>query len=569
MKKFLYLMLAFALALPLMPFVVLADSNEKQGKSYSEMHVDPASVGSKGISPMSGTFIQPWLYNSFTELEWEQEIAEWKLLGIEYIIMGDVATINTNDFSVKAAYPTKLEGATMTGDSLTKLFEKCSANGIKLILGTGNTEGGWGYTDFSNSANADVFKKVCTRFADIAEDVYNLYYDEYPDTFAGFYFVPELYNTSQVDSPASRKRYVDGLTGGMDILLDKITEINPSIPFFMSPYVNLFGGNWVSKDYDNLATFWSEFFASGSFRDGDVLIPQDSCGAGGCDSAHLEDMTRAYRRGVDNCGKDIKLWSNCEIFIQPKDLEETGFTTWSSMPVGDMIEHFYIVSKYVDRIFTFAYPHYIGTVTTVDGYYDTYINYLETGELDSEPPKAPDTFRTLFNNVSGVKCLNVYWSGMYDNYGIHRINIYKNGEFFTFRVPERKGSTGRKSYPNTFYDLTYTEDTAEAVTYEFEAIDCAGNVSERVKLLVEPGSVPNGVKLGSPYKGPIDVSDDASKAESSEVSVASVAESTAAAESTASIGEAADNTGWIIAACGAAAAIIAAVAIVIGRRKKK
>ncbi len=45
------------------------------------------------------------------------------------------------------------------------------------------------------------------------------------------------------------------------------------------------------------------------------------------------------------------------------------------MPIGDMIEHVYIVSKYVDRIFTFAYPHYIGTVTTVDGYYNTYVSH--------------------------------------------------------------------------------------------------------------------------------------------------------------------------------------------------
>lgn len=572
MKRFLYLILAFMLTAPLFTFVASA-RDEALPKDYSSFRVDPSSVGSKGISPMSGAFISPWLYNGFTDTEWEQEISEWKLLGIEYIIMADVATVNIDDdYSIQAAFPTKLEGATQTSDSVTKIFEKCSANDIKVIIGTGNTSGGWGYIDVSNSANVETLKKVCARFADIAEDIYGIYHDKYKDSFAGFYFAPELFNSSQVDNEKNRKHYVDGLTTGMNVLLDRLTAIDPGIPFFMSPYVNLFGGSWVSKNYDNLSTFWKEFFETGHFRDGDVLIPQDSCGAGGCDTAHLEDMTKAYRNAVDNCGKDIKLWSNCEIFIQPKDLNENGFTTWSTMPIGDMIEHFYIVSKYVDRIFTFAYPHYIGTVTTVDGYYNTYVDYLKTGVLDSEPPKAPDTFRTMFNNAGGTMCLNVYWSGMYDNYGIHRINIYKNGEFFTFRVPDRKNyASARSSYPNNFYDLTYTKDTTETVTYEFEPIDCAGNVGERTTLVVEPGSVPNGVKLGSPYKGPKEPEPEKSEAPSGEESESSESAVTSEAVSQPETEPSASRRGLVIGICCGAAAVAAVIAVCFaaGRRKKK
>lgn len=549
--------------------------DEVLSKDYSSFQVDPSSVGSKGISPMSGAFISPWLYNGFTDAEWEQEISEWKLLGIEYIIMADVATVNIDDnYSIQAAFPTKLEGATQTSDSVTKIFEKCSANDIKVIIGTGNTSGGWGYIDVTNSANIETFKKVCARFADIAEDIYSIYYDKYKDSFAGFYFAPELFNSSQVDYEGSRKRYVEGLTTGINVLLDRLTALDESIPFFMSPYVNLFGGSWVSKNYDNLAAFWRDFFATGHFRDGDVLIPQDSCGAGGCDTDHLEDMTKAYRKGVDECGKNIRLWSNCEIFIQPKDLNESGFVTWSTMPIGDMIEHFYIVSKYVDRIFTFAYPHYLGTVTTVDGYFNTYVDYLKTGVLDSEPPKAPDTFRTMFNNVEGTMCLNVYWSGMYDNYGIHRINIYKNGEFLTFRLPVRKNyASARSSYPNNFYDLSYTKGTTETVTYEFEPIDCAGNVGERTKLVVEPGSVPNGVKLGSPYTGPKKSETETSEASAEEESktAGSMMESTEISD--ASQPEEApeeSRNGLIIGiCCGVAAVALAVAGVLLGRKKKK
>ena len=574
MKRFLQLILAFMLAAPLFALAVPTHGTASS-KDWSALRVEPASVGSKGISPVSGTFISPWLYNGFTDSEWEREIAEWKLLGIEYIIMADVATVNIDDnYSVQAAFPTKLEGAVRTGDAVTKIFEKCSANDIKVIIGTGNTSGGWGYIDVTSAANVETFKKVCARFADIAEDIYDIYYDEYKDSFAGFYFAPELYNSSQVDNEAMRKRYVEGLTAGINVLLDRLTALDGSVPFFMSPYVNLFGGSWVSKNYDNLAKFWSEFFAAGHFRDGDVLIPQDSCGAGGCDTSHLEDMTKAYRKGVDECGKDIRLWSNCEIFVQPKDLEESGFATWSTMPVGDMIEHFHIVSGYVDRIFTFAYPHYLGTVTTVDGYYNTYVDYLKTGVLDSEPPKAPDTFRTIFNSVNGTTCLNVYWSGMYDNYGIHRINIYKNGEFLTFRIPVRKDySSARSSYPNTFYDLACTEETTETAIYEFEPVDCAGNVGERTTLVVEPGSVPNGVKLGLPYTGPKKAEPENTEASAGESGKAdwSEAESTEACESAAQQEEApaASRKGLITGICCAAAAVAVAAGVLTVRKKKK
>ena len=158
------------LTAPLFTFVASA-RDEALPKDYSSFRVDPSSVDSKGISPMSGAFISPWLYNGFTDTEWEQEISEWKLLGIEYIVMADVATVNIDDdYSIQAAFPTKLEGATQTSDSVTKIFEKCSANDIKVIIGTGNTSGGWGYIDVTSPANVETFKKVCARFADIAED---------------------------------------------------------------------------------------------------------------------------------------------------------------------------------------------------------------------------------------------------------------------------------------------------------------------------------------------------------------------------------------------------------------
>lgn len=470
----------------------------------------PEEMLSKGISPVTGTFIQPWLYNNYSEERWEQEFAMMKEMGIEYIIMGDTLNCVTgtpitdkSQWKITAYYKTNNSSFIQGRDDVTGFIERCKQHGIKLYLGMGNTSAGWPYL----GSDANGFKEMSEMFASVAEDIYTSYYEKYPETFAGFYFVPELYNSSTFDLQSSRTRYVNRLSEGFHIIFDKLNSLNPSLPFIFSPYVNMFGGSWVSKTPENIGYFWKELLATAGFRDGDILCPQDSVGAGGADLTNLEDVTKAYKYAVDNCGVDMKLWSNCEIFVQPKDKFYDNYdgygSYWSSCSVDRMVEQFKIVSKYVERIFCFAVPHYLSPYNTVDGYYDSYKYYLEHGELEKEPPVAPKVFKTVKQYTNGKSILAVYWSGMYDNFGVHRVNIYKDGKLYTYRVATRnEGASSGEVYPNGFVDIDYSFDTKINVTYEFEVIDCSGNVSERTKLVITPGSVPNNVKLGYIYDGP-------------------------------------------------------------------
>ncbi|HBL84083.1 MAG: hypothetical protein A2Y17_12525 [Clostridiales bacterium GWF2_38_85] len=487
---------------------------------------DPKVMLSNGISPISGTFIQPWLYGSWSDARWDSEMQIWQQMGIEYLIVGDTAMVDaSNNYSIKADYPTNIEGATKGTDNLTKLYQKCKQYDIKLYIGMGNTVGGWDYLDFTNAASVDKFQKVATAFATIAEDIYNIYYEDYKEIFAGFYFVPELYNSNHFDSQANRTKYVNGFSTGLNIVLDKINSLNPDLPFIFSPYVNIFGGSWVTKDPNSIEAFWKELFATAHFRDGDVFCPQDSVGAGGMGLANLDAWTHAYKNAVESCGKSVKLWSNCEIFEQPKDKyyeSYDGYNYWCSADVGRMSQQLEIVSKYVERIFVFAFPHYLSPYTVAPGYYNSYLDYLENGVLESIAPTPMDKFRTLKTVVNGKEGLSIYWSGMYDNFGIHRVNIYKNGEFLTYRNAAISESTSKTApYPNNFTDYEFDFD-AESTIYEFEVIDCAGNISEKVSFTVEKGSVPNNVKLDSVYKGPVEESEEESEVsnnESTEVSV--------------------------------------------------
>ena len=473
-------------------------------------NADTVSFGSNGISPITGTFIQPWLYSAYDDARWESEFAVMKELGIEYIIMGDTLSCATGDpitdtskWVITANYATNDPAFKKGADVLTPLFEKCASHGVKLFVGMGNTPAGWPYLD----EDATGFYEISQMFASVARDLYGAYYSRFPETFAGFYFVPELYNSSAFDSESRRLNYVNNLSKGFRVIFDTLTELDPSLPFIFSPYVNMFGGSWVSKDTRNIGLFWRDLLANAGFRDGDILCPQDSVGAGGCSLELLDKVTQAYKYAVDNCGKQIHLWSNCEIFVQPTDKFFNNYdgygSYWTACTVDRMAAQFEIVSHYVERIFCFAFPHYYSPYNTVSGYYDSYLYYLQTGSTEDEPPKPPRKFRTSFANHNGVRCLTVNWSGMYDNFGVHRVDIYKNGEFYTFRAADRnEGSSAKANYPNSFYDIEYTPDTAETVVYEFVAIDCSGNVSERSSLTVEPGSVPNKAKLGAAYTGP-------------------------------------------------------------------
>lgn len=475
----------------------------------------PETMHSSGISPITGTFIQPWLYNSYSEERWEKEMALMKEMGIEYIIMGDTLSISTgspitdvNQYVITASYATQNPNFKKGGDVLTKLFDKCKKYGMKVYVGMGNTPAGWPFLDLETTG----FAELSAVFADVAEDLYNVYYTKYPETFAGFYFVPEMYNSSNFDNEYNRKRYVENLSVGFHKIFDRLNQLNPDLPFIFSPYVNMFGGGWVSKDPNNIEAFWTELLKAAGFRDGDILCPQDSVGAGGNDLNQLEAVTKAYKNAVTNCGKKVQLWTNAEIFIQPVgkffDNYDSYGNYWTSCSVDRMTEQFKIASKYVDRIFTFAFPHYLSEYNTTDGYMKSYRYYLEHGEVEKTPPTPPTAFKASRTFQNGNPVLQINWAGEYDDFGVHRVNIYKDGELYTFRAFSRnEGSSAKSTLQSSFTVPDFNFDSDSPVTFSFEVIDCSGNVSERSEFTFKASDIPTDGVVTQTYKGPNPISE--------------------------------------------------------------
>ena len=92
---------------------------------------------------INGTFIQSWLYSYWNDERWEKEIALMKEVGINEIIMGDVASRNSHSEPWNCNYPSQLPNIKVSEDETTKILKKAKEGNMKLYLGLGSDSRWW------------------------------------------------------------------------------------------------------------------------------------------------------------------------------------------------------------------------------------------------------------------------------------------------------------------------------------------------------------------------------------------------------------------------------------------
>lgn len=440
-----------------------------------------------------GTFVQPWLYASWNDERANQEFTHMKEIGIQYIIMGDPISRSqiesTGKYKYSVTYPTTIDDAKKYyhgNDMVDMILKYGKKYGIKIYLGIGNDED-W---SFYNPGHHDDYINFCNFSSEVAKDLYNQYKNKYPDTFYGFYYVPELWNNKGYDQDSTRNDCVSFISEGFNNIIDTLNKLDPKMPLLYSPFENING----NASLENTMKFYTEFYKKTNFRDIDILCPQDSIGAGGNDLEHLEAWTKGYKDAITNSGKHCKFWSNCEDFVQPKNTSDD----WTSATAKRFIQQLQITGKYAENIVTFAYPHYWSPYNTISGFDRAYIKYLETGETDNVAPTAPSKIKYT---VSDKKNVTLEWKPATDEYDIAQYIIYRyspyTNKFIKLGQNVILRREGGASVPelNTSYD---DEDTYNINNiYAIEAIDCAGNVSSKIVVKVDLKKTDNGVDLSS------------------------------------------------------------------------
>ncbi len=420
----------------------------------TEKKCDPAFTGS---------FIQSWASSSWDDEQWESELEYMKDCGLEYLIVQDLATKGYEAEGGKWTlyYDSELpefENADRSEtDVLAKALYHCKNAGIKVFVPLAMFDDFW-----TETALTDQYAEVCKISEKMAEEIYGKYYEDYEDTFYGWYFVPEINNN--ILNVIGVKRLADGLNG----ILGRLTELDSSLPLLMSPfYTNyLSGGKALS-----LAQLVS-FFEYTDFRDGDIYCPQDAVGAGWTDVDDLKMMWALYSEAIETDEADVKLWANVECFTSAvADTVTDGITgpdaTENTVSVPATLDRLAyqmgVASAYAENIITFSFNHYYSLKFASPMFMGTYKDYLANGFVPEE--EAPGEVRSFVKTeVDGG--VQLTWDEAEDNFGVAYYRIERNGRFLA-RVETFAGG-----------ELTYTDEGADLSSrYTITAFDAAGNAS--------------------------------------------------------------------------------------------
>lgn len=177
----------------------------------------------------------------------------------------------------------------------------------------------------------------------------------------------------------------------------------------------------------------------------------------------MENVARwfaEFRKAVDT-KPGLLLYSNAENF---------DHTDWTSATVGRFISQLQLVDEYVDGFINFAYPHYYSPNIIDHGFHKTYLTYVQTGEVESQPPTPPRSIQAVEMPDGSVFLI---WEGGEDDVGIAGYLVYRDGRFVGKTQTPRKNAEG---YLNAFAEKNLRE--GRTYTYVLYAYDFAGNLSE-------------------------------------------------------------------------------------------
>ena len=411
----------------------------------------------------NGTFVQSWLSSSWDEEDWADEIAAMEKDGVKYLIVQDLATKNLDgEWTIyyDSALPAFADADVGT-DVLANTLEAVKGTDIQVFVGLTAFDNLW-----STGTLTKEYGQVCDITADMMQEIYDNYYAGNEANFYSWYFTMEFSNNilMQLGMP--------NIVKGLNVVLDKATAIDSSIPLMMSPFMS----NYYTVGKSAALMQWMKLFSKGHWRDGDIVAPQDAVGARWLDMKDLVDMWEVYTYALKSCHADVKLWANCENFTTAvADSFGAGILnpekTENIVSVPATLDRFTtqmdIASRYCENIITFSYTHYYSENQVSDAFIKTYHNYVDNGyNLENQAPVMGELSKSATDD--GVE-LN--WEIASDNIGISHYRIMKNGKFLS-----------RAETFDGYHRVSYTDiGGLLGDRYTIVAVDAAGNISQEVE----------------------------------------------------------------------------------------
>jgi sialate O-acetylesterase len=425
----------------------LSDSN---GLPLLPFRTDgPMNTGRTPYPVADGTFIQEGLVSTWDDARWQQELHALKDLGMHYLVFAPTLRTNRND-TTTVNYRSSLPG--VRRKYAADLVENCLRNaakaGFKVFLGLNFDERWWG--QFS----AQWLYGQMEMGNRVADELVKKYKRRYGKTMYGWYWVWEVDNVHP-NTDAMR----DTLAAAMNINLDHLHAITPSMPFMLCPFMNFRLG--TSRENEEL---WTYVFARTHFKPGDIFAPQDGIGAGGLELDRLQDWYGRLRKAVDT-KPGLLYWSDAETFDQ---------RFWTSAPLDRFIRQMDLVRPFTSNVISFAYSHYYSPFKVNGAYHEAYLYYVRNGRLPSF--RAPDP-------VSGVAIVShadhtiftLSWNRPNLRKEVAGFYVFRNGKLVGNNQYNKEGECG----------TTYTEkEILPKGVYHYEVCSytCTGMMSAKKGL---------------------------------------------------------------------------------------
>lgn len=308
----------------------------------------------KSVARIDGTFFQPYGASDWDDARWDSEMQVLKNVGMHYFIFVPSAE-EDSDGNLHCHY-----------DILEKCLKSAGKFGIRVFIGL-NYNNGWWRPD---NTEEWLYSQMETGNK-IADELVARYKKEFPEAMHGWYWVWETSNVN-IDTPDKERI----LANAMNVNLDHLDNIAPSMPFLFSPFVN----HKVGKDKKETSEMWKRILPNVHFRKGDIFCPQDCVGAGGLELGMQEEWMRALSEAAMTV-KGLKFWVNVETFDQKY---------WTSAPLPRVVEQLRAAKRVSSNIVCFSYCSYNSPNVVNTNYDKVYREYLKTGVLPEVPvPAAP------------------------------------------------------------------------------------------------------------------------------------------------------------------------------------
>lgn len=367
------------------------------------------------------------------------------------------------------------DGTIMSRSAFDNIYAHAEKRGMHVYMGL-QMAGDEMYDD--PDAYLKTAEKTIKNFIDV-------YADNYPTAFHGWYFNPEMNNSVYSTKPDACAAILDGVVG-------IVNELTPEMPVIMSPFSVTWAGDGKKLEKD----LWN-VFEKVNFRPIDIYCPQDSVGAG----LIPIDRSREYLDAAKKCcdRKGIRFGVNIENFSIRSSVPDGEEDI--PAPVSRFVKQLEIASEFTDFFGTFTYEAYspepFGSYTIFNDkpyFHDNYIRYLAGKKINES---FPDDIHVSASD--GMACV---WFET-PAYGCLALSVENDGNAFTLGRHYFR-EAGKYSY------VCFRADT-DAVT-AIRLYDYAANKSKIIKFdkngIVVPTHTidrtlkPVNVALGCPYEAP-------------------------------------------------------------------